>query len=167
VDLKNRFETSHYLSADSDIVALLVMAHQVEVQNLISLAAAKQGTAPADAPERLVKALLFSGAEPFTAPVHGTSRFAAEFAAQGSKDARGRSLRDLDLKTRLFRYPLSYMIYTAPFQGLPEPVKAYVAKRLKEVLSGEDRSPAFANLSGEDRAAILEILHDTRPLRGF
>jgi hypothetical protein len=59
------------------------------------------------------------------------------------------------------------MIYTAPFQGLPEPVKTYVAKRLKEVLSGEDRSPAFANLSKEDRAAILEILHDTRPLQGF
>jgi hypothetical protein len=167
VDLKGRFDTSSYLSADSDIVALLVMAHQVEVQNLISLAAAKPGTAPADVPERLVKALLFSGAEPLTAPVQGTSRFAAEFAAQGPKDAKGRSLRDLDLKTRLFRYPLSYMIYTAPFQGLPEPVKTYVAKRLKEVLSGEDRSPAFANLSKESRAAILEILHDTRPLQGF
>jgi hypothetical protein len=167
VDLKGRFDTSYYLSADSDIVALSVMAHQIELQNLISLAAAKPGTAPADIAERLVKALLFSGAESFTSPIHGTTRFAAEFTAQGPKDARGRSLRDFDLTTRLFRYPLSYMIYTAPFQGLAEPVKAHVAKRLQEVLSGEDHSPAFAHLSKEDRSAIMEILHDTRPLPGF
>jgi hypothetical protein len=167
VDLKDRFDTTHYLSPHSDIVALLVMAHQIKTQNLISLATAQPGGAPDDIGERLVKALLFSGATPFTSPIHGTSDFAAEFASRGPKDSKSRSLRDFDLQTRLFRYPLSYMIYSAPFQGLRDPLKAYIAKRLKEVLSGADKSRDFAHLSSEDRTAILEILHDTRSLPGF
>src|SRR5205085_4565847 len=40
-DLSSRFDTSRYASAHSDIVALMVLAHQSEVQNLITLAAAK------------------------------------------------------------------------------------------------------------------------------
>ena len=122
---------------------------------------------PREYGERLVKALLFSGAVPFTSPIRGTSGFAAEFAARGPKDSKGRSLRDFDLQTRLFRYPLSYMIYTEPFQGLKQPLKDYIVKRLKEVLSGADRSPDFAHLATEDRTAILGILHDTKPLPGF
>ena len=76
-------------------------------------------------------------------------------------------LRDFDLQTRLFRYPLSYMIYSASFQGLPDSQKATIGTRLKDVLSGKDRSPDFAHLSSSDRTAILEILHDTKPLPGF
>jgi hypothetical protein len=167
VDLKDRFDTSRYLSPHSDIVTLAVLAHQVKVQNLISLAAAQPGNVPDEVDERLVKALLFSGATPFTSPIRGTSGFAAEFASRGPKDTKGRSLRDFDLQTRLFRYPLSYMIYSDPFQGLREPLKAYIATRLKEVLSGKDQGPDFAHISRADRTAILEILHDTKPLPGF
>jgi hypothetical protein len=92
VDLKDRFDTSNYLSSHSDIVALSVMAHQISIQNLISLATAKPGPAPNDLGERLVKALLFSGAAPFTSPIQGTSNFAAEFTSRGPKDYKGRSL---------------------------------------------------------------------------
>jgi len=167
LDLKDRFDTSVYLRPDSDIVALSVLAHQVEIQNLIALANANAAAPPQEYGERLVKALLFSGAVPFTSPIRGTSGFAAEFAARGPKDSKGRSLRDFDLQSRLFRYPLSYMIYTEPFQGLKQPLKDYIVKRLKEVLSGADRSPDFAHLATEDRTAILGILHDTKPLPGF
>ena len=158
LDLRSRFDTSIYLSRHSDIVALCVMAHQVAIQNLISLAGAP--SPPSDIGERIVKALLFSEAAPFTSPIRGTSDFAADFAARGPKDSKGRSLRDFDLQTRLFRYPLSYMIYSEPFQGLRAPIKEYIAKRLKEILSGTD-------LAEPDRMAILEILHDTKPLPGF
>jgi len=43
-----------------------------------------------------------------------------------------------------------------------KPAADYV-RRLREVLSGEDKSPEFAHLSGPDRAAILEILSQTKP----
>src|ERR1700745_1637664 len=96
---------------------------------------------PKQTGEPLVKAMLFAGAATLTAPIRGSSNFASEFTAKGPRDTKGRSLRDFDLQTRLFRYPLSYLIYTKAFQGLREPLKSYVARRIKEVLTGVDRSP--------------------------
>jgi hypothetical protein len=162
-DLRSRFDTTRYPSPHSDIVALMVLAHQVEGQNLIALASGRAGATPQEVGEPLVKAMLFAGAVPLTAPIRGTSNFAAEFANLGPRDSRGRSLRDLDLKTRLFRYPLSYLIYSKPFDEMPQGIKAYVYRRLREVLTGEDKSPDFALLSAADRTAILEILRETKP----
>ena len=59
--------------------------------------------------------MLFSGEAVLTDPVAGTSGFAADFVKQGPRDRQGRSLRDLDLKKRLIRYPLSYVIYSPSF----------------------------------------------------
>jgi hypothetical protein len=162
-DLKGRFDTSRYLSPHSDIVALMVLAHQAEIHNLIALAGARTEADPKETGEPLLKAMLFSGAAPLKEPVTGTSTFAAEFAARGPKDGQGRSIREFDLKTRLFRYPLSYQIYTRAFDDMPENVKGYVYRRLLEVLSGKDQSRDFAHLSTSDRRAILEILRATKP----
>jgi hypothetical protein len=91
-----------------------------------------------------------------------SSAFAKEFAARGVRDGKGRSLRDFDLSSRIFRYPCSYLIYSDSFDTLPEPAKGYVYHRLLEVLSGHDQSQDFAKLSGDDRRAILEILLATK-----
>jgi hypothetical protein len=163
VDLKSFLDTTPYLTPHSDIVALMVLVHQKEVENLIVLANSKGNAAAKETGEPLVKAMLFAGALPLTAPVKGTSNFAAEFASQGPRDSRGRSLRDFDLQTRLFRYPLSYLIYSKSFDALPAGVKTYVYRRLREILSGEDKSKDFAYLSTADRTAILEILRATKP----
>src|SRR5262249_36251390 len=117
---------------------------------------------PNETGEPLVKALLFAGAAPLNGQVKGTSSFAADFSASGPRDSRGHSLRDFDLKTRLFRYPLSYMIYSRAFSEMPEQVKGYVYRRLNEVLTGRDQSRDFAHLSRSDREEILEILRDTK-----
>jgi len=163
VDLKTFFDTTPYLTPHSDIVALMVLVHQKEVENLIVLANSKGNAAARETGEPLVKAMLFAGAAPLTAPIKGTSSFAAEFASQGPRDGRGRSLRDFDLRTRLFRYPLSYLIYNKSFDALPAGVKTYVYRRLREVLSGEDKTATFAYLNAADRSAILEILRGTKP----
>jgi hypothetical protein len=110
-----------------------------------------------------VKYLLFSGETRLTDRVRGTSNFAAEFARRGPRDRRGRSLREFDLQTRLFKYPCSYLIYSPAFDALPAPVKDYVLQRLGDVLNGKDTSPDFAHLTAADRQAIREILLDTRP----
>jgi hypothetical protein len=162
-NLKDRFDTTRYLSPHSDIVALMVLTHQAEIHNLIALADAMKDAAPKEYGEQLVKAMLFSGAVPLTAPVEGTSTFAKEFSSQGPRDSRGRSLRDFDLKTRLFRYPLSYLIYSKAFDQMPDGVKAYVYRRLREILNGQDKSKDFAHLSSADRSAILDILSETKP----
>ena len=162
-DLSSRFDTSAYLSPHSDIVALMVLAHQKEVQNVIALAHSKGNAAAKETGEPLVRAMLFAGAVPLTGPVKGTSTYTVDFAAMGPRDKAGRSLRDFDLKTRLFRYPLSYLVYSKPFDALPAGVKTYVYRRFKEVLSGQDKSAAFAHISSADRTAILDILQATKP----
>src|SRR6185437_1574749 len=82
---------------------------------------------------------------------------------RGPRDHQGRSLRDFDLHTRMFKYPLSYMIYSETFDAMPDVVRERVYRRLYDVLSGKDTSKTFARLSDADRRAILEILLDTKP----
>lgn len=186
--LSERFNTQRYLSPHSDIVALMVLEHQVLVQNRITSAnfATRQALAydvmmnrmlekPAgnrlesttrrihDAGDKLVDALLLVDEAPLTATIRGTSHFAEIFTAQAPRDSLGRSLRDLDLSRRLFQYPCSYLIQSESFAALPDDVRTYVWERLKAVLSGADESPKFAHLSAQDRQAISEILRATVP----
>jgi len=95
--------------------------------------------------------------------VRGTTDYAREFAARGPADKQGRSLRDLQLDRRLFRYPLSFLIYSAAFDALPDKVRHLFYARLDAVLSGQDRDQDFAHLSTTDRVAIREILEATKP----
>jgi len=180
-------DTGPYLTDHSDIVALMVLEHQTEMHNRITHAgysariALHQAAAmneilerPAhyvsesterrldNAAEKVLTYLLFQDEAELTDPIHGTSGFTEEFAARGPFDAQGRSLRQFDLQRRLFKYPCSYLIYSAGFNTLPEQVKGRIYRRLWEVLTGRDNSDDFAHLSADDRRAILEILRDTK-----
>jgi hypothetical protein len=61
------------------------------------------------------------------------------------------------------RYPLSYMIYSPGFAGLPPEVQAMARARLDEVLSGKDPHKRYAHLTSPLRVAIQQILNDTIP----
>jgi hypothetical protein len=172
--LEGRFETRGYPSAQSDIVALMVFEHQMHASNLLVRLGWDARVAQFDkkldvdagplreAIDELVDYFLFVDEAPLTAKVTGTAAFAERFIARGPRDRRGRSLRELDMTTRMMRYPCSYMIYTAAFDGLPAVVRDAVYRRLWRVLSGEDKAPRYARLSGDDRRAIIEILRDTK-----
>jgi hypothetical protein len=112
--------------------------------------------------EEMVGYMLFVDAEPLKDPVKGVSTFNKTFAERGPRDAKGRSLRDFDLEKRLFRYPLSYLIYSAAFDGMPEVVRERVYQRLHEVLTGKDKSQIFAGISPADRSAVLDIVRATK-----
>ncbi|MFO0896467.1 MAG: hypothetical protein U0836_03460 [Pirellulales bacterium] len=187
VDLAPYFTVANYLSPHSDLVALMVLEHQTEGHNrlvranLLTRFALHEQTElnkalgrPEDealesitrridvACEPLVKYLVFCEEARLECGLEGSSAFAAEFAARAPFDARGRSLREFDLQARLFRYPLSYLVYTRAFDGLPTAAKQRVYQRLWEVLTGRDQSPPFAHLSADGRQAALEILRDTK-----
>lgn len=164
-DLNDRFDTDGYLTPHSDVVALLVLAHQATIHNLITRVGyeARAGRPFAGTAEALVQALFFTKEAPLVAPVKGTTPFAAQFASRGPRDDKGRSLRDLDLSTRMFRYRLSYLIYSDQFDALPFAVKTHVYARLRQVLNGDDTTAPFAHLSATDRTAIREILAETKP----
>jgi len=198
--LTKAYDTSAYIAPDSDPVALLVLTHQAQMHNLITLtnyqtrlalyvleknggAGATQAAFNGDATsldalpdatrqkiqkpaDQLVRFLLFANETPLGLDAKKTiaeSAFAREFAARGIKDSKGRSLRDFDLHDRIFKFPCSYLIYNIAFDTLPEPAKGYVYHRLLQVLTGADQSADFANLSPQDRQAILTILLETKP----
>jgi hypothetical protein len=169
-----QFDVKGYPSAHSDVVAQMVLAHQVRMTNMITRAgweARLAAAAPsADASLRvkeaasdLVDYLLFVDEAPFVGAMQGGSGFAEWFAKQGPRDAQGRSLREFDLRRRLFKYPCSYMIYTEAFDALPRAAKDAVYARMWEILSGrEKKAPFSTRLSAVDRRAIVEILRATK-----
>ena len=121
-----------------------------------------------EAVKELVDYLLLIDEAPLPAKIEGGSGFARKFAAEGPRDSQGRSLRLLDLERRLLRYPCSYMIYTAAFDGLPVEARDSIYRRMWRVLSGEERDGRYARLSIADRRAVVEILRDTkRDLPGY
>jgi hypothetical protein len=107
--------------------------------------------------------LLFTEEAPLPSRLEASAEFRAQFQKGAKQDARGRSLKDLDLQTRLFKYPCSFLIDSEPFRKLPAPVRQKILDRLHSVLLGEDAHPDFASLPAEDRLAVLEILRETCP----
>lgn len=175
VSIASMVDTSRYLTDSSDIVAHLVLAHQTQMHNVITetnyryrLGFAAGGEAVAQQQfqkpaEALIRYLLFANEVRLDEPVVGSSKYAEEFAALGPRDKQGRSLRDFDLQTRIFKYPCSYLIYSEAFDAIPSAAKQYIYRRLLEVLTGRDQDSDFASLSPEDRSAILQILVATKP----
>lgn len=191
-DLSRKFDASDYLSPRSDIVALMVFAHQAQMHNLLTRAnyltrlALRDEAAmneslgrPArehsqttlnrikDAGEPVVRYMLFADEAPL-GKVQGSGDFDRDFESRGPRDRAGRSLRELDLKRRLFKYPCSYLIYSEQFDALPQPVKDYVCRRLWDVLNGagSDDDPDggdFSHLSGNTGQAVIQILRQTKP----
>ena len=178
--VQGEFDTHGYLSAHSDAAALMVLDHQAQMTNLVTRMAwetrvaiagrpAPQGAAAGALPERvrdaaveLVDYLLFVDEVPLPGPIEGSSGFQARFAALGPRDTRGRSLRELDLKRRLLRYPCSYMIYSEAFDAIPEPGKTAVYDRMWRILSGAETDQVYKRLTLADRQAVVEILRDTK-----
>jgi hypothetical protein len=164
------FDVKPYLTNESDIVALLVLQHQADVQNLITRLSydartpgEKQAELVAETTDRLLRTMLFAGAVEYTAPISGNREFQAQFLGRALRDSQGRSLRDFDLTRRLFRYPLSYLVYSRAFDALPADAKRGFYERLDAVLTGTDESGDYSHLSADERTAIREILRDTKP----
>ncbi len=180
--IQGRFDTTGYLSPYSDIVALMTFEHQMRMINLLTrvgweiryaLYEEQHGTVGHDftlrrlreTTDEIVDYMLFADEAPLAGIVRGSSGFAETFAAEGPFDRKGRSLRQFDLGKRLMRYPCSYMIYSPAFDSLPAESRDAIARRLSEILLGEDRSAKYSRLSPADRKAVLEILRDTK--KGF
>ena len=169
--LQGKFDLAGYLSPYSDIVALMVFDHQLHMMNLLARlsweARAAEGKSDAaglvdGVAREVVDYLLFVDEASLPTAVQGSSGFAERFSARGPKDSRDRSLYQLDLTTRLLRYPCSYMIYSDAFDGLPAGARDAVYRRMYAVLSGAEPTPRYSRLSPSDRRAIIDILRETK-----
>jgi hypothetical protein len=161
--LDARVDRSKYPAGSSDITALMVFDHQGHAMNLLTrlgwetrialtggaadFSKGELGALVHDAADYL----LFVDEAPLAAPVRGISKFAEVFGAAGPRDGKGRSLRELDLQTRLFKYRCSYMIYSPAFDALPDEARRALYARMHDVL--KERADA----------EVMAILDDTRP----
>ena len=184
---ERHFRSDRYLTPHSDVVAHLVLAHQTRVHNAIAKASieARAAIAYRDEMERLfgepsattlasverrirrpaeslVRDLLMVGEARLSGPVAGDSGFSSHFQGRDVRDASGRSLRDLDLHSRLFRFPCSFLIRSPSFAGLPARVREYVERRIGEILAGHDSTGAFSHLSAADRRNLGDLLSPYR-----
>ncbi len=187
-NLQSKFDSSAYVSSHSDLVALMVLSHQAGGHNLLTkvnfdVRAAlyredalnrelkeapdhrweSTNTIMNSAADGLVKYFLFVDETRLTDPIKGSTKFAEEFAARGPQTKDGRSLRDFDLQTRLFKYPCSYLIDSESFDTLPEELRRTIWKRLDNILTAEQPEKEFEHLSAADRSAIRSILLETKP----
>jgi len=143
--LSDRFDPAHALKPTSDIVALMTLEHQTGFTNRVYVLNKRYSEA---ALADLAAYMTFDSEVPLPGPIRGNSGFAADFAARGPFDAKHRSLRSFDLVHRLFRYPLSYMIYSTAFESLSPDIQGRLYRRLYDSLTA--KGPA-----GADAIAIL------------
>ncbi len=172
-----RFSWQRYPVNTSDILPHLILEHQIGFVNRVleagyrtraylredrgSLSAGHETDLSGQA-DLLTRYILFADeAELPKGGFEGDSAFKSDFLKQGKNGKSGMSLRELDLRTRIFKYRCSYMIQSAVFRALPTEMKGRVFRRLRRALGGDDRN--FSYLKPEERAAILDILKSSVP----
>jgi hypothetical protein len=131
VKLDRFFNPAPYLSPTSDIVALMTFEHQTQMINLLTRLGweLRMGLTPDLNP--VVSYMTFAREAKLKEPIEGVSSFTKTFPEAGPRDRKGRSLRDFDLETRLFKYPLSYMIYSPQFDALPQATRNEIYAKIK------------------------------------
>jgi hypothetical protein len=187
-ELSGYFDTERYPTGTSDVVALLVMEHQMAMQN--SLTAAGQRCRKmlvyqasllkgfkqpdtdalvydsvksvfASAADDVVDTLLFHEAAPVPAGVTGLPAFREDFMKNAPRTGAGHTLKDFQLSDRLFANRCSYLIYSDTFAALPEQLKALIFERLYAALHAPRGDGRYAYLEEDEKKRIYEILIET------
>ena len=188
-DLAPYFDTSRYLRPDSDIVALMTLEHQVAMQSRlveaaydVRMAIRRQTdlrrelgepatedyvgsclTVASSHMEKIMRCLLYCEEAPMPdGGVDGGADFQAAFRANRKATTDGRSLKDFQLLTRLFKYRCSYLIYSRTWDALPEKFRGMLYRRLYDILTAKEPVRGYEHLGTTERRDILEILRATK-----
>lgn len=177
--LAGYFDPASYLAPTSDIVALMVLEHQVAMHNSLTRAAyrVRQALAAtanetggderdriiANASEDVLDHLLFRNAAPLPDGIAGSEAYRRAFAADARRSRAGHSLKDLSLHGRLLANRCSFLVYSDSFSALPAPLKDRILDRLAAILQGSDPSGRYAYLDADEKQRISEVLTETFP----
>jgi hypothetical protein len=188
--LESFFPVKNYPQPGSDIVALMVMEHQVMMHSRLTEASydvraaliqqrelrKELGEPPTDAltgtasivasshAGKILEALLFKDEAEFPEDgIAGSPDFQRDFRHGRPATADGKSLAEFHLGNRLLRNRCSYLIYSRQWAALPAPLLELVYRRLFDILTPENPPADFSYLSLPERRSILEILRATLP----
>lgn len=172
-----RFSFDRYPVATSDILPQLLHEHQAGFVNRVVEATYRTRThlyndhgelTPEHQAEveeqarRITRYLLFTDEVPLPeGGIEGDAKFKADFL-RNRRPVDGAALKDLDLKTRLFRYRCSYMVYSPVFSGLPPPLKERVYRQLGDALdTTRTEETADHPLPVAEKRVVRRILRET------
>jgi len=160
------FDSPAWPAQTSDVVAHLVLAHQatghnylarlnyetraaLDLQRIMNEMDHKPDTESSwsestrrritTAIEATVRYLTFADECPLPGPVSGNSAFQAEFEKR-------HPLKKLNLKTRVFEYPLSYLTESKAMTAFDPIIREKFQRRLEQVLLHEAGTGNYANL---------------------
>jgi hypothetical protein len=150
-----------YLDKTSDVTALMVMEHQVEAYNLLTHAnfvtqhviwqseSASQSELDAVQRERIAAAvrplvtyLRFEDEVPLKFPIEGVGSFEREFP-DAADEERHQPLRQFDLRTRLFRNRLSYVVNSQTFANVNPLLQKMIGEAIWDSVADD---PKLANV---------------------
>jgi len=184
-DMSQYFDTDKHLANTSDILALMLMEHQIQVHNTLSastmgfkrrvylsqaikggeydLSSASAREMIGDYADKILKTLLFANSiELPTNGIEGSEEFVEDFLKAGLQH-NDHSLRDLRLQKRIFKYRCSYMIRCKGFRLLPDSIRKEVLRRLYTLVTDKASYPGLPQLSSREKKRIHEILSHTHP----
>jgi hypothetical protein len=188
--LDGLFFCEPYLNGgQSDVVALMILEHQVGVHNLLIEAnlttratlhrhteMQKAFGEPVEAPlsetnerilqrlaTKVLKEMLYVEEVPLPGGIEGTGIFQTAFEEGRKKSVGGRSLRDFRLYERLMKYRCSHLIYSEAFANLPDAIRTRILSQLHGILTKPADWPEFAHLGEAERGHILAIVKETVP----
>jgi hypothetical protein len=162
-----------HLLRSSDILPHLVHEHQLGFENRVfhavyllrQLKADEHPNAKAEIEklaEELARYILFADEAKLPSQgIEGDADFIRDFQRNKKPLSNGASLKDFDLKTRLFKYRASYMLYTDSWQKLPSELKERVYYKMAEGLRDQLPNPTYAHLPAEEKRAIRILLKQT------
>mgnify|MGYP006995471386 CR=1 FL=1 len=173
------WDINRHLLPTSDILPHLVHEHQIGFENRVfhaaylmrQLVAEGRGDLPMSAKptveelaNELAQYILFANEAKLPRQgIDGDPNFIREFQRNQKPLSNGASLKQFDLKTRLFKYRASYMLYTESWQQLPKILKERVYYKMAEGLRDQNPSPDYAHIPAEEKKAIRIILKETLP----
>jgi hypothetical protein len=173
------FNFAKYPAPTSDILPELLLEHQAGFVNRVVEASyrartnlhasgdhlsAEQDAELEEQARSVTRYLLFADEVPLPAGgVESDAVFRADFLRDRRAVNDEPSLKDFELRTRLFRYRCSYMIYSSLFRGLPPDMKQRIYRRLAKALSTETPDLEYAYLPPAERQTIAAVLRATLP----
>lgn len=181
-DVASFFDPSGYMRPTSDIVALLVLEHQVKMHSLFNAATlnyrrsahfmrildndanlsdGSAGRIAESWSDDIVECLFFKDEADLGDGVEGDPAFQRAFVKRFPMTAEGDSLAEFRLYGRIFKNRCSYMVYSDAFKGLPPVLRELVIKKMKLVIAGE--ADGFDWLKASERKRIGAILEETLP----
>lgn len=172
-------DLSKHLRPTSDILPHLVHEHQIGFENRLfqtsyllrqRLHEGKGRLTPEAEKEidaralDLARYILFVDEAPLPARgIEGDPDFIRDFQANKITTATGASLKDFDLRTRLFKHRCTYMLYTDSWKDAPRELKDRVYYQMALGLRETGVAPEYAVLPVQERLAIRSILKETLP----